>query len=150
VVGASHAELGERYLYCDGAPTLLFTENDTNTERIFGKPNASPWVKDAIDNYVVRGRKDAVNPAQLGTKVAAHYQVTVQPGASAEIRLRLTPADLAALAPGPFARDFDAVFSARIKDADEFYVSITPPSVGADAALVFRQALAGMLWSKQF
>jgi Mannosylglycerate hydrolase MGH1-like glycoside hydrolase domain len=150
VVGASHAELGERYLYCEGAPTLLFTENNTNTERIFGKPNASPWVKDAIDNCVVRGRKDAVNPAQLGTKVAAHYQVTVEPGASAEIRLRLTPADLAALAPGPFARDFDAVFSARIKDADEFYASITPPSVGADAALVFRQALAGMLWSKQF
>ena len=150
VVGASHAELGERYLYCDGEPTLLFTENNTNTERIFGKPNASPWVKDAIDNYLVHGRKDAVNPAQLGTKVAAHYQVTVAAGQSAEIRLRLSPADLAALAPGPFARDFDAVFHARRTEADEFYASITPPAAGADGALVLRQALAGMLWSKQF
>src|SRR5206468_8976195 len=119
VVGASHAELGERYLYCDGEPTLLFTENNTNAERIFGKPNASPWVKDAVDNYLVHGRKDAVNPAQLGTKVAAHYRVTVAAGQSAEIRLRLSPADLAALAPAPFARDFDAVSHARRTEADE-------------------------------
>src|SRR5438093_478710 len=150
VVGASHAELGERYLYCDGEPTLLFTENNTNAERIFGKPNASPWVKDAVDNYLVHGRKDAVNPAQLGTKVAAHYQVTVAAGQSADIRLRLAPAGLAALAPGPFARDFEAAFQARRTEADEFYASITPPAAGADGALVLRQALAGMLWSKQF
>ena len=150
VVAASHAELGERYLYCDGGPTLLFTENNTNTERIFGTPNTSPWVKDAVNNYLVHGRKDAVNPAQTGTKVAAHYQVTVAAGSSAEIRLRLSPADLAALAPGPFARDFESVFQARRTEADEFYASITPPSASADAALVLRQALAGMLWSKQF
>src|SRR5215831_6935922 len=89
VVAASHAELGERYLYCAGGPALLFTENETNAERIFKKPNASPWVKDAIDRYLVQGRKDAVNPAQIGTKVAAHYEVTVEAGKSAEIRLRL-------------------------------------------------------------
>ena len=150
VVAASHAELGERYLYCAGGPTLLFTENETNAERIFKKPNASPWVKDAIDNYIVHGKKDAVNPAQIGTKVAAHYEVTVEAGKSAEIRLRLSSADLAALPLGSLARDFDSVFKARQEEADKFYASITPPSVGADKALVMRQALAGMLWSKQF
>jgi His Kinase A (phospho-acceptor) domain/GAF domain len=150
VVAASHAELGERYLYCDDGPGLLFTENDTNTERIFNKPNASPWVKDAINNYLVHGRKDAVNPAQIGTKAAAHYRITVEAGTSAEIRLRLAPADLAALAPGPFGRDFETVFRTRQQEADDFYASITPPSVGADEALVMRQALAGMLWTKQF
>jgi len=150
VVAASHAELGERYLYCAGGPTLLFTENDTNTERIFKKPNPSPWVKDAIDNYVVHGKKDAVNPAQIGTKVAAHYQITVEAGKSAEVRLRLSSSDLAALAPGPFGRDFDAIFTRRQQEADRFYASITPPSAGPDKALVMRQALAGMLWSKQF
>src|SRR5262249_49444379 len=80
--------LGERYLYCAGGPTLLFTENETNAERIFKKPNASPWVKDAIDRYVVQGKKDAVNPAQIGTKLAAHYQITVEAGTRAAIRLR--------------------------------------------------------------
>jgi Mannosylglycerate hydrolase MGH1-like glycoside hydrolase domain len=150
VVAASHAELGERYLYCEGGPTLLFTENNTNTERLFNTPNASPWVKDAVNNYLVHGRKDAVNPAQIGTKVAAHYEITVAAGSSAEIRLRLSPAELAALAPGPFARDFESVFQARRTEADEFYASITPPSASADAAMVLRQALAGMLWSKQF
>ena len=150
VVAASHAELGERYLYCAGGPTLLFTENETNAERIFKKPNASPWVKDAIDRYLVHGHTDAVNPAQIGTKVAAHYQVTVEAGKSAEIRLRFSSADLAALPSGSLARDFESVFKARQEEADRFYASITPPSIGADKALVMRQALAGMLWSKQF
>jgi hypothetical protein len=150
VVAASHAELGERYLYCAGGPTLLFTENETNAERIFKKPNASPWVKDAIDSYLVHSKKDAVNPAQIGTKVAAHYQVTVEAGKSAEIRLRLSSADLGALAPGPFGRDFDTVVDQRRQESDRFYASITPPSVGADKALVMRQALAGLLWSKQY
>jgi hypothetical protein len=90
VVAASHAELGEHYLYCGGEPALLFTENDTNTERIFRRPNGSPWVKDAIDRYLVQGQKGAVNPAQLGTKVAAHYPMAVAAGATAEIRLRLS------------------------------------------------------------
>jgi len=150
VVAASHAELGEHYLYCGGEPTLLFTENDTNAERIFRRPNPSPWVKDAIDRYLVHGQKDAVNPAQLGTKTAAHYQVTVAAGASAEIRLRLSSAALAAVPAAALGREFDSVFTARQQEADRFYASITPPSLDADRALVMRQALAGMLWSKQF
>ncbi|MGH7309200.1 MAG: hypothetical protein ACREK6_10945 [Candidatus Rokuibacteriota bacterium] len=108
------------------------------------KPNARPWVKDAINEYLVRGRKDAVNPAQTGTKAAAHYQVTVPAGQSVVIRLRLSPDDLATLARGPFGPDFDALFAARRQEADAFYASITPPDVSPDAALVMRQALAGM------
>jgi hypothetical protein len=150
VVAASHAELGEHYLYCGGEPTLLFTENDTNAERIFRRPNASPWVKDAIDRYLVHGQTDAVNPSQLGTKMAAHYQMTVAAGATAEIRLRLSSAALAALPAAALGREFEAVFSARQQEADRFYAAISPPSLDADRALVMRQALAGMLWSKQF
>jgi hypothetical protein len=149
VVAASHADLGERYLYCDQDAPLLFTDNETNTERVFGKPNATPWVKDAINEYVVHGRTDAVNPAQGGTKAAAHYRVTVDAGESVKIRLRLSPDDIAARKQGPFG-DFDAVLEARRQEADAFYTSITPPAVTSDAAMVMRQALAGMLWSKQF
>jgi hypothetical protein len=149
VVGASHAELGERYLYCDQDPPLLFTENDTNTERISGEPNKSPWVKDGINNYVVHGQRGAVNPAQTGTKAAAHYRITVGAGQSMEIKLRLAPVDAAAMARGPFG-DFNTVLRTRRQEADAFYASITPASVSRDAALVMRQALAGMLWSKQF
>ena len=98
----------------------------------------------------MHGKKHAVNPAQAGTKVAAHYQLTVPPGQSVEIRLRLSPEDLSALAPGPFAPAFDAVFEARRQEADAFYASLTPAGVEGDTALVMRQALAGMLWSKQF
>ena len=147
VIAATHAELGERYLHCDGVVPLLFTENETNTERIFGRPNASPWVKDAIEQVVLRGRAEAVNPAHVGTKAAAHYQVTVEAGGRAEIHLRLTPDG-----PGraPFGPDFADVLAVRRKEADAFYAALTPASVGADAALVMRQALAGMLWSKQY
>ena len=92
VIKAVHPKLGERYLSCEGAPTLLFTENETNTQRIFGVPNRSPYVKDSINNYVVHGQKDAVNPEQKGTKASAQYRVTVQPGGSQVIRLRLSDA----------------------------------------------------------
>ncbi len=88
VIVARHPDLGERYLYCETGCELLFTENETNTERIFGTPNASPYVKDSIDAYIVHGRHDAVNPAQLGTKAAAAYCVTIDPGASVRVRLR--------------------------------------------------------------
>ena len=130
---------------------LLFTENETNTERVFGKPNASPWVKDAINNYVVHGKTDAVNPAQTGTKVAAHYQLTRRAGQSAEIRLRLSADDPPALAPGPFGPDFDAIVRGAAAGGRRVLRrrSPRPASIG-DAALVMRQALAGMLWSKQF
>lgn len=144
-IRAVHPTLSERYLHCDGAPTLLFTENDTNTPRIFGVPNRSPYVKDSINNYIVHGQKDAVNPEQKGTKAAAHYRIDVQPGESQTIRLRLTPT-----AQGNTFRDFDDVLMIRHKEADEFYGTIIPHSLHADAANVMRQALAGMLWSKQF
>jgi hypothetical protein len=149
VIAASHEDVGERYLYCDGDAPLLFTENETNVDRLFGKPNSSPWVKDGINEYVVHGRDDAVNAAETGTKAAAHYRITVAAGQSTVIRLRLSPENVGGRARGPFA-DFDGLFEARRAEADEFYAEVTPRGSSPDAALVMRQALAGMLWSKQF
>jgi hypothetical protein len=97
VVAASHADLGHRYLYCEGDAELLFTENETNNERIFGTANQSPYVKDGINNYVVGGRKDAVNPEKTGTKSAAHYQLNIGAGRAATVRLRLTDVAPAAI-----------------------------------------------------
>jgi hypothetical protein len=156
VVKAVHADLGERYLYCDGEVPLLFTENETNTERIFGVPKRTPHVKDGINNYIVHGQAGAVNPAGAGTKVAAHYRVTVNPGEHEVVRLRLSD-----VAPGKtsqgkggtfgrFGKRFDSILKARRKDADEFYATVIPASLSADEANVMRQALAGMLWGKQF
>ncbi len=157
VIKAVDAELGERYLYCEGEATLLFTENETNTQLLFGVPNRSPYVKDGINNHVVHGKDGVVNPDKRGTKVAAHYRVTVNTGEHRVIRLRLcdaaSPAALtqgSAAAGRPFGSRFEEILRARRKEADEFYAAVTPPSLGADAANVFRQALAGMLWSKQF
>ena len=154
VVQAVDAELGDRYLYCDGNAELLFSENETNTQRIFGVPNRSPFVKDGIDNCVVHGRAEAVNPEQQGTKVAAHYRLTIMPDQSQVLRLRLSNvAPPAAATNGkakhPFAQ-FDDVLQARRAEADEFYAAVIPASLSADAGNVMRQALAGMLWSKQF
>jgi hypothetical protein len=145
---ASHAELGRRWLHCDGAPELLFTENETHRERVFGQPSASPYVKDAFHAFLLEGRREAVNPARTGTKAAAHYRVEVPPGGAVRLRLRLTdaPPDSAA---DPFGR-FDATFETRLREADEFYRAITPPSASEDAARVLRQALAGILWTKQY
>lgn len=151
VIAASDEALGERFLHCEGAASLIFTENETNTERLAGVPNRTPYVKDAFDSYVVHGRGDAVNPAKTGTKAAAHYALMLGAHESRRLRLRLTgeaPAD--APGPGPFGAAFDAVMAARRREADEFYASVIPPALGADAASVMRQALAGMLWSKQF
>ena len=145
-VAVAHPDLGERVLYVEGGATLLFTENETNTSRLVGVPNATPFVKDGIHDYVVHGRKDAVNPERTGTKVAAHSILTVGAGSSATIRLRLSAT---AGAEGPFG-SFDAIMRARREEADEFYASLIPPSLDADHANVMRQALAGMLWSKQF
>jgi hypothetical protein len=156
VVKAVDAKLGEHYLYCEGDVPLLFTENETNTQRIFGVPNRSPYVKDGINNFVVHGQDGVVNPNRKGTKVAAHYRVTVPPGDCQVIRLRLCDLAPAKLAQGngasgsPFGGGFEEVLGARRQEADEFYAAITPSSLGADAANVLRQALAGMLWSKQF
>ena len=154
VVAASHASLGERFLYCEGAPPLLFTENETNTERLFGAPNRTPYVKDGIQNYVVNSRMDAVNPDRTGTKVSAHYQKTVGAGKSEVLRLRLSKTGPDAVSHQDSdtfgAKRFDEIFRAREREADEFYASLTPAALGEDEVRVMRQALAGMLWSKQY
>jgi hypothetical protein len=146
-VKAVHPDLGERYLYCEGSATLLFTENETNTQHIFGVPNRSPYVKDSINNYLVHADKNAVNPEQKGTKVAAHYQATVKAGDCQVVRLRLS--NVAPSKHKPFA-DFDDVLEIRHKEADQFYETVIPATLNADQANVMRQAMAGMLWSKQF
>jgi hypothetical protein len=148
VIAASHAQLGERYLYCKGDVPLLFTESETNNERIFGTPNLSPYVKDGINNYVVAGKHSAVNPEKVGTKSAADYQFTVGAGRTTTIRLRFT--DLAPPAIGDPFKTFDATFQTRLSEADAFYKSITPERATEDETLVMRQALAGMLWTKQY
>jgi hypothetical protein len=151
-VTATHPLLGEYIFSCEGDVPLLFTENETNHERLFpGQQlkNESPYVKDGIDNYVVQGSQGVVNPDKKGTKVAAHYQIKVGAGQTKVIRLRLSksyPEKKGKL----FGKQFDDVFADRLREADEFYKSVTPPSVGEDGAKVMRQALAGMLWSKQF
>ncbi len=149
VVRASHEELGDRFLYCEGAVSLLFTENETNNERLFGTANASPYVKDGINNAIVGGQKQAVNPDQTGTKAAAHYPVSIGPGEATICRLRLCDKPAGA-GSKLFGSDFDAVFDGRLREAEEFYRSLTPATVGEDAARVMRQALAGMLWTKQY
>ncbi|MDB5836713.1 MAG: hypothetical protein JWR14_6543, partial [Caballeronia sp.] len=144
-IAASHAELGDYLLQCEGNPQLLFTENETNNERLFGTPNTSSYVKDGINNHVAAGRQETVNPDLTGTKAAAHYQLDVPAGMTSVIRLRLGNA-----APEDPFGNFDQTVEQRRREADEFYRAITPARVGEDAANVMRQALAGMLWSKQY
>ena len=119
IAAASHTELGDRYLYCDGEAPLLFTENETNNERLFDGENASPYVKDGINNYVVGGEKDAVNPEQTGTKCAAHYELNVGAGKTATVRLRLS--DLAPGSIGNAVENFATIMETRKAEADEFY-----------------------------
>jgi hypothetical protein len=156
VVKVVDPKLGERYLYCDGEVPLLFTENETNTQRIFGVPNRSPYVKDGIHNHIVHGQEGVVSPQKTGTKVAAHYYLKVEPGQSQVVRLRLSDLAPSAYDPsngkpvGAFGSRFEEVLQACCQEADEFYATVIPRSLSADAANVMRQALAGMLWSKQF
>jgi len=145
-IQASHCRLGDYTLHCEGNPPLLFTENDTNNERIFGKPNTTPYVKDAINSYVVAGKLEAVNPSHTGTKAAAHHQVNVAVGGTAVIRLRLSSGTVTE----PFGTQFDQIVDQRRREADEFYQAKTPSRIGQDMANVLRQAYAGMLWSKQY
>jgi len=147
VIEGDHASLGARWLYCEGAPELLFTENDTNAERLYGRPNARPYVKDSINARVVEGRKDAVNPESVGTKAAAYYRHTLAPGRSAVMRLRLSHTPI----PGDaFGKEFDVVFGQRMQEAERFYETVIPKKLSDDARNVMRQAFAGLLWSKQF
>ena len=148
-VTAEHPLLGDFILSCEGEVPLLFTENETNHERLFGQKNESPHVKDGINDCVVQGSQSAVNSEKKGTKVAAHYQFNVGPGQTKVVQLRLSDRSTV-LKSSPFGKQFDKVFADRLREADEFYKSVTPPSASEDAARVMRQALAGMLWSKQF
>jgi hypothetical protein len=187
-IAGAHPIMGEHLLLCEGADELLFTENDTNLQRLFGAPNQDLFVKDAFHEYVVRGDGTAVNRAGIGTKAAALYRRRIAPGATLTLRLRFVSApgetvigdegtaigagdasvpwaggaggqsrtwrDIAARIGGELPRDplseFDTTFAARSREADEFYAALLPPEAGADLAMVHRQAMAGMLWSKQF
>src|SRR5215471_1836495 len=144
-IHASHRELGDRTLDCEGKPELLFTENESNANRLWGTPNPSPYVKDAFHEYVISNKHETVNPAKTGTKAAAHYRLNVPADGSKVVRLRLS-----AKPPADAFGKFDATFAARLADADEFYNRITPSSLSEDERRVHRQALAGMLWSKQY
>jgi hypothetical protein len=145
---ANHIKLGEFIFCCEGDVPLLFTENETNHERLFpGTMNESTHVKDGINDYIVDGKESAVNPEGKGTKMAAQYKLQIQPGEQAVVRLRLTKD---AADDNPFGEEFEKIFADRQKEADNFYQSVTPPSLTLDTAGVMRQALAGMLWSKQF
>jgi hypothetical protein len=145
VIQATHRELGEYWLYCDGAAELLFTENESNIQRLWGQPNPTPYVKDAFHTYLISNQVEVINPNKVGTKAAAHYILEVPGGGSKTVRLRL----VAGLSKDPFG-SFEKVFTNRISDADEFYQRITPKSLNEDERRVHRQALAGMLWSKQY
>jgi len=156
VVEAHHSKLGVRYLYCEGDVPLLFTENETNKERILRSPNLTPYVKDGINNIIVQGQQAAVNPEKRGTKVAPHYHFSVPVGGSQVVRLRLSESNPVKLKQAngsskmPFGSHFEKVLRARKQEADEFYSTVIPPLLSADAKNVMRQALAGMLWTKQF
>jgi hypothetical protein len=150
-IALSHPDLGPWCVRAEGSPTWLFTENDSNLERLVQRANPTPFVKDGINNYIVHGDQQAINPARVGTKAAAHYRLTVAGGATDVLRLRLFDS---VLHPHDDAhanhRDFDAILTRRRREADEFYATVIPPTLDADGATIIRQALAGMLWSKQY
>ncbi|MBI4278025.1 MAG: glucosidase, partial [Armatimonadetes bacterium] len=145
LVRAIHHALGEYWLACEGAPELLFTHNETNFARLWGVPNRTPFVKDSINDAVVHDAKDAVNPDGVGTKVAAHSVVTIDPGATHTVLLRLS----ARRHEAPFAGATET-FAVRQAEADAFYGAVAPAQLPEDARRVQRQAFAGLLWSKQF
>jgi len=143
-----HASLGRFVFAAENSPDLLFTDNETNTDRLFGAPSELPWVKDAFHEYVVHERGDAVNPQAIGTKMAAHYRSTIPAGGQVVLRMRLAAeADATA---HPFGEAFDHTFAARIREADQFYAQHIPAEGSAEERNVLRQAYAGLLWSKQF
>ncbi|MFQ4139254.1 MGH1-like glycoside hydrolase domain-containing protein [Nodosilinea sp. PGN35] len=151
VIEAFHPTLGNYWLHCEGisidgeTPPLYFTENETNYAALFGGENASPYVKDGIHNAVIHGQ-NAVNPDLVGTKVSPHYQLSLGPGERQTVRLRLTnqPA-----VDAPLGAAFEAIFQTRRQEADDFYAALTPPALSDDQRNIQRQAIAGLLWSKQ-
>ncbi len=147
VIRAYQYYYGTRWLACQGHPELLFTENETNFQRLLGVGNRTPYVKDGINDYIVRGAHHAVNPVPEGTKAAAHYCLSIPSGEGASIYLRLTheqPSE------DVLSDGVDRLFADRIAETDEFYSQVMPPSLSADAQTVFRQAMGGLFWSKQF
>jgi hypothetical protein len=148
VIELNSSQLGRRRLYCEGSPELLFTENDTNTERLFNFSNGTHYFKDGINDYIVHGNQRAINNEQKGTKAAANYKLSIAPGETATIRLRLS--DNTYDQSRDAFNDFDKIFNARLQEADEFYQTVIPQHLSHDARSVMRQAFAGMLWSKQF
>src|SRR5882724_7985729 len=161
-VSATHAELGDYMLNCDGKPEMLFCDNETNTRRLYGQADAQGFFKDGLGEYIVHGNQSAVNPNRTGTKAGVLYKLTIPAGSSTSVRLRLVAADGRRRTAGgngdyassprrlqPFA-DFDAIFATRLREADEFYAELQADNADADARNVQRQAFAGMIWSKQF
>ena len=144
LVHAQHHDIGECWLTCQGTPELLFTENETNNERLWGVPNHSAFVKDGIDDTIVNSAIGKVNPEGVGTKVAAHYSLMIEPGTTQTILLRLSANQQST----PFA-DTETTFATRIDEADAFYSAVSTAQTDDERA-VQRQALAGLLWSKQF
>ncbi len=146
VLKVSHNQLGDYWLYSDHPDAILFTENETNNQRLFHSQNESPYVKDGIDDYVIHGNKTAVNPKNQGTKAAVLYKLQIAPGETKVIKLRLGQSQNGSQ---PFSQNFDNLFSQRKKEADEFYQQVTPYPLSDDMRNVQRQALAGLLWNKQ-
>src|SRR5579883_71215 len=144
---ADHPTLETRWLYCEGDAELLFTNNETNYERLFAIANESPYVKDGINNYVVNGQTNAVNPDHIGTKFAARYMLSFAPGETKTIRLRLNDQQQML---EPFGVAFDQIVHTRQQEADDFYQKVSPFPLSTDERNIQRQAFAGLLWSKQY
>jgi mannosylglycerate hydrolase MGH1-like protein/glycosyl hydrolase family 63 len=144
LVHLQHQELGDYWLACEGTPELLFTNNESNAQRLWGVENQTPFVKDGIHEAVVNGVRDKVNPEGIGTKLASHYTITIEPGATHTVMLRLSPDQQT----NPFAGAAE-LFATRIEEANEFYRQVSTDET-EDERTVQRQALASLLWSKQF
>jgi len=143
-----HHYYGDRWLYCEGKPELLLTENETNAQKLFGAGNGSSAVKDGINDCIIHGAKDAVHATEAGTKASAHYHATVAPGQSMTVRLRLS--DAASASSKALDGEFDRLFTTRKSEADDFYRTVIPDAIAPDRQNVMRQALGGLLWSKQY
>ena len=143
-----HPQYGERWLFAEGSPQLLFTENESNLRRLFNAPNRGFYQKDGINDYVVKAQRYRINAEQTGTKASAYYDLEIAPGESAVVKLVFTE-NINSMQ-DHFGKAFDEVFHERILDADEFYRDIIPQSMSPEGRNIMRQGFAGMLWSKQF
>src|SRR5215467_7311524 len=150
-IAATHQAVGDYTFVCDSNVELLFTENETNAQRLWGQTNSSQYVKDAFHEYVINKRKDAINPAMTGTKAAAHYQMQIPSGGSQVLRLRLVESHSKSSGVRLKPASFDRLVQKRIAEADEFFDGITAPPLKKDErGRIFRQAVAGMMWTKQY